>query len=62
MRKDDVIHKTGSTGHATASCIENFVKFGHVVFFRRPFVKRFSLRYQTVVCLSVLSVTSVYRG
>ena len=28
--------------------------------FGRPFVKRFALCYQTVVCLSVRSVTSVY--
>ena len=28
----------------------------------RPFVKRFALCYQTVVCLSCLSVTLVYRG
>ena len=27
-----------------------------------PFVKRFALCYQTVVCLSVLSVTLVYCG
>jgi len=33
------------------------------VFFVRPFVKRFALCYQTVVCLSVLSsVTLVYSG
>jgi len=30
--------------------------------FGRPFVKRFALCYQTVVCLSVLSVTLVYCG
>jgi len=30
--------------------------------FGRPFVKRFSLCYRTVVCLSVLSVTLVYCG
>ena len=29
--------------------------------FRRPFVKRFALRYRTVVCLSVLSVLSCMR-
>ena len=28
--------------------------------FRRPFVKQFALCYQTVVCLSYLSVTLVY--
>jgi len=33
-----------------------------VWFFGRPFVKRFALYYQTVVCLSVLSVTLVYCG
>jgi len=37
------------------------VKFGLVVF-GRPFVKRFALCYQTVVCLSCLSVTLVYSG
>jgi len=30
--------------------------------FGRPFVKRFTLCYRTVVCLSVLSVTLVYCG
>ena len=33
-----------------------------VKFFGRPFVKRFALCYQIVVCLSVLSVTLVYCG
>jgi len=30
--------------------------------FGRPFIKRFTLSYRTVVCLSVLSVTMVYCG
>ena len=30
--------------------------------FGRPFVKQFTLCYQTIVCLSVLSVTLVYCG
>jgi len=45
------------------TCIENFVRFGYVVF-RRPFVKRFVYAIQTVVCpvLSVLCETLVYCG
>ena len=33
-----------------------------LLLFGRPFVKRFALRYWTVVCLSRLSVTLVYCG
>jgi len=36
--------------------------YGHVTVFGRPLVKRFALCYQTVVCLSVLSVTLAYCG
>jgi len=44
--------------------MQNFMLIGETVaeilrFFGRPFVKRFALRYQTVVCLSVLSVCNV---
>ena len=31
--------------------------YGHVTVFGRPFVKRFALCYQTVVYLSVLSIS-----
>jgi len=49
---------------AQVTCIENLVKFGHVVF-GHPFVKPFALCYRSVVCLSCLSdlsVTLVYCG
>ena len=46
-------------GYYTA-LIDGFM-IGSVVF-ERPFVIRFALRYQTVVCLSCLSVTLVYCG
>jgi len=39
-----------------AACVSRVGIFG------RPFVKRFALCYQTVVCLSALSVTLVYCG
>ena len=35
---------------------------GNSTFFGRPFVKRFALCYETVVCLSCLSVTFVHCG
>jgi len=43
--------------HVDAGCNTN-----HSVIFGRPFVKRFTLGYRTVVCLFCLSVTLVYCG
>jgi len=44
--------------YKTPSAISHKVSFH----FGRPFVKRFALFYQTVLCLSCLSVTLVYCG
>jgi len=47
------------------TCHENrYIKFYLCIIFGRPFVKRFTVYYRTVVCLSCvcLSVTLVYYG
>ena len=45
----------------TSVRIITFIPFGELIF-GRPFVKRFALCYQTVVCPVCLSVTLVYCG
>jgi len=53
-------HKTHSNYHLVADelpFIPKVIDCMHQTIFGRPFVKRFALCYQTVVCLSVLSVS-----